>query len=155
MPNFRANFLNRIDQKGRISVPASFRAILGEDNKTIYCMASLAFPAIEVYTQDRLDAMNERFEREHDPMSLEYRRYHMVMDGDVWPVVIDGDGRIIIPEPLRAHAGIVDQATFVGSGPHFQIWEPATHQAEREKARRAIQVQMGIFDAKQDGPGFK
>jgi transcriptional regulator MraZ len=154
MANFRASFLNRIDQKGRISVPASFRATLGEDNKALFCMPSLIFPAIDAYTQERLDAMSERYERENDPGSVAYGQHHMIMDGDVWQIAIDGDGRIIIPEPLRSYAGITDQATFVGAGPHFQIWEPATHQKEREKARRAMRARMGVVEDP-EGPGFR
>jgi len=154
MANFRASFLNKIDQKGRVSVPASFRAVLGEENKTIFCMASIPFEAIDVYTQERLDALNERFERENDPFSADYGRHHMIMDGDVWPVTIDADGRMIIPDALRDHAGITEHATFVGAGAHFQIWDPATHQKERARARKAMRARMGIVE-EPEGPGFK
>ena len=149
MRNFRANFLNKIDTKGRVSVPASFRTVLGED-KTIYCMPSLADPAIDVYTQERLDEMTEKFERDHDPMSLEYRQFQMVMNGDVFPISIDGDGRIILPEDLRAYARITVEASFVGAGPYFQIWEPSTHKAYREDARRALQAKFGIQNGRMD-----
>jgi MraZ protein len=143
MRNFRANFVNKIDAKGRVSVPASFRAVLGEE-KTIYCTPSLSDPAIDVYTQERLDEMTEKFERDHDPMSLDYRHFQMIMNGDVFPVLIDGDGRIILPEDLRAHARITSEASFVGTGPYFQIWEPSSHRAYREDARRALQAKFGI-----------
>jgi MraZ protein len=130
-------------------VPAGFRAELG-DEKTIYCIASLADPAIDVYTKPYLDELAREFRGDHRLMSVEFRQFQMVMSGDVFPIVIDGDGRIIIPEDLRAYARITDQAVFAGAGPFFQVWEPSTYQAYRAEARRAMQSRLGIENGRMD-----
>ena len=134
MPDFFASYNNKIDAKGRVSVPAAFRTELG-DEKTIYCIASLADPAIDIYTRAHIKELTNDFKAKHGVNSMEFRRFQSVMSGDLFPVTIDGDGRIILPEDLRAFARIGEQAVFVGAGAYFQIWEPETRRAYREEAR--------------------
>jgi MraZ protein len=51
---------------------------------------------------------------------------------------IDQDGRVILSETLKSHAGIDDQVTFVGQGYKFQIWEPQRFSAYRDEARNRL-----------------
>jgi len=56
------------------------------------------------------------------------------------PLTMDGEGRIVLPEPLKEHAQITSDVAFVGLGAMFQIWEPgryAEHRATvRDRSRR-------------------
>jgi MraZ protein len=59
---------------------------------------------------------------------------------------MDGEGRIIVSDAMRAHAGIVSDLTFVGMGPKFQIWEPTRFRAYLAEAKdqvRAARRQLG------------
>jgi MraZ protein len=59
---------------------------------------------------------------------------------------IDGDGRAVLTEPLKRHAGIEDEVTFAGLGHKFQIWEPGrfrTELAEATEKVRALKKQLG------------
>jgi MraZ protein len=59
---------------------------------------------------------------------------------------IDGEGRAILTEPLKTHAGIKDETAFVGLGHKFQIWEPERFRAELAEATekvRALKKQLG------------
>ena len=59
---------------------------------------------------------------------------------------IDGEGRAILTEPLKTHAGIKDEIAFAGLGHKFQIWEPERFRAELAEATekvRALTKQLG------------
>jgi MraZ protein len=144
MDRFVSTFTNKIDAKGRVSVPAPFRAVLEHDgyqgagSAGIYCYPSLDAPA--------LDCGGERLAQKIDGLlsglpdySDERDELSVALYGDVQVLSVDGDGRIVIPETLRAHAGLAAQATFVGLGLKFQIWSPDAFEARRKAAREKVQ----------------
>jgi len=129
MDRFVSTFTNKIDAKGRVSIPAPFRAVLDRDGYSqgsvggIYCYPSIDAPA--------LDAGGERLAKKIDGLlaglpdySDERDELSVALYGDVQVLGIDGDGRIVLPEALRRHAGLQDQVTFVGLGDKFQMWAP-------------------------------
>jgi len=122
MERFVSTITNKIDAKGRVSIPAGFRAVLEKDGYGggIYCYPSLDAPA--------LDAGGERLAQKIDRLldglpdySDERDQLSVALYGDVQVLTIDKDGRIILPEALRTHCGITTRATFVGLGQKFQI----------------------------------
>jgi MraZ protein len=135
MDGFVATFVNRLDQKGRVSVPAPFRSVLareGEDG--VYCYPTLDQPAIDgggarlkQAIADRLSVF-ETFSEDHESLATAFY-------GESRILKIDPDGRVVLPEEFRAYAGIADQAVFVGQGFKFQIWEPDRF-AERQRTAR-------------------
>ena len=168
MDRFVSTFTNKIDAKGRVSIPASFRVVLERDGYTggtsaagsgsnappqtgagsIYCYPSLDSAA--------LDAGGERLARKIDALlagladySDERDELSVALYGDVQVLHIDADGRIVLPESLRAHAGLAtpgsSQVTFVGLGDKFQIWEPAAFELRRTKAREKVQEHRKLF----------
>ena len=60
---------------------------------------------------------------------------------------LDQDGRIVLPEALRAHAGLSTSVTFVGLGTKFQIWEPVRFEERRARAREKVQDHRRLFGA--------
>jgi MraZ protein len=148
MDRFVSTFTNRIDAKGRVSIPAPFRAVLERDGYAggIYCYPSLDAPA--------LDAGGERLAKKIDGLlaglpdySNERDELSVALYGDVQILSIDGDGRIVLPEGLRAHASLSGQVTFVGLGDKFQMWEPGRFAERREKAREKVQDHRKLFGA--------
>jgi MraZ protein len=59
--------------------------------------------------------------------------------GDVQVIAIDGDGRIVLPQSLRGHAGLQSEVTFVGLGDKFQMWAPERFDERRRVAREKVQ----------------
>ncbi len=140
MALFVGTVVNKVDRKGRVSVPATFRAALGEmAAHGIYVFPSYRQPMIEACGQDFMAKISEGLYN-FDMFSEEQDSLASSILGDAHPLSLDGEGRIMLPQDLREHAGITDRAAFVGQGPRFQIWEPerlAAHKAEaRERARR-------------------
>ena len=152
MDRFVSTFENKIDSKGRVSVPASFRAVLERDayklgaTGGIYCYPSLDAPA--------LDAGGERLAQKIDGLlsglpdySDERDELSVALYGDVQVLAIDGDGRIVLPQELRAHARIEARVTFVGLGDKFQIWQPEEFSERRRLARDKVKAHRSLFDA--------
>jgi MraZ protein len=152
MDRFVSTFTNKIDAKGRVSIPAPFRAILERDGYAqggavgIYCYPSLDAPA--------LDAGGERLARTIDGLlsglpdySDERDELSVALYGDVQVLAVDADGRIVLPEGLRQHAGLSAQVTFVGLGQKFQMWEPARFEERRARAREKVHEHRRLLGA--------
>ncbi|MGH6989570.1 MAG: division/cell wall cluster transcriptional repressor MraZ [Stellaceae bacterium] len=134
MALFVSSYTNKIDRKGRVSVPAQFRQILnakGSDMVVLY--PHQAYGAIEGSGMDWLEDYAQRLAQlpEYD----EERNSLLTLFADVVQIAPDGEGRIILPEALRDPAGIGDTALFVGAGLKFEIWDPARY--AEHKARMA------------------
>jgi MraZ protein len=136
---FLSTFVNKVDRKGRVSVPASFRsALAGQSFLGIVAYPSFKLPCVEGGGIDRMEELSARV----DAMGQfsESADNASVVFSDAQQLSFDGEGRIMLPQVLAEHAGITEQAAFVGQGKTFQIWEPErfkAHQAElRERARR-------------------
>ena len=134
MESFRGRFTNRIDAKGRVSVPAKFRTIvIAQGLNGIICSPSFKGPYLEAGGPaygSMLDQMINRlgmFSDAHDNLAA-------ALYGESQDISFDGDGRIVLPEEMRAHANIKDEAVFVGFGARFLIWEPAAYDKFRLNA---------------------
>ncbi|MEZ5923490.1 MAG: division/cell wall cluster transcriptional repressor MraZ [Hyphomicrobiaceae bacterium] len=154
MDRFVSTFTNKIDSKGRVSVPASFREVLARDGYDggIYCYPSLDAPA--------LDAGGERLAKKIDglldglgPFSDERDELSVALYGDVQVLKIDQDGRIVLPDDLKTHAGIDAQVTFVGLGQKFQIWQPERFETYRSTARDKVRDHRRLLGAGRPEPG--
>jgi MraZ protein len=154
MDRFVSSFTNRIDSKGRVSVPASFRTVLAQEGYDgIYCYPSLDQPALDGGGRRLVDKISELV-GELAPYSDEYDYLATALYGTSDILSVDGDGRTILPERLREHAGITDKVTFVGLGDKFQMWEPGRfdeHMAESQRKVRDLRNLLGA-GRKDGGP---
>jgi MraZ protein len=154
MDRFVSTFTNKIDAKGRVSVPAPIRAILERDDYAggIYCYPSLDAPALDAGGQSlaqKIDGLLDGlpdYSDERDELSV-------ALYGDVQILSLDQDGRIVLPEALRAHAGLDAHVTFVGLGQKFQMWEPKRFEERRAQARQKVQGHRRLFGAGRRLPG--
>ena len=136
MGRFLSNTINKVDKKGRVSIPASFRPILG-DTRTLYTLMSVDLPTVDAGGVELIERHEEQLQQ-MNPLSKEYELYSFVLHGDSDELKIDGEGRVLITETIREQTGITDRAAFVGRGHFFQIWEPERFLAYREEARREV-----------------
>ncbi len=119
---------NRLDAKGRVSIPAPFRAALkvadGSDAVRVILRPSHKQASIEGWSVagfDRLAAGLQKLnEFSDDRDDLAFALYGLAS-----PLEPDREGRISLPEHLGAHAGLAEGVVFVGLGDRFEIWEPA------------------------------
>lgn len=136
MNRFLSNATNRVDAKGRVSVPASFRAVLTRlEVSELYCLQDFVFPAINIGGPDLLSQYETQIEA-LDPFSEEANRLSLLVHGGGIFMKLDGEGRLMVSDFIRSYTGIMDAATFVGRGRYFQLWEPETFQEKASAARR-------------------
>lgn len=135
MSRFLSNATNRIDAKGRVSVPAVFRSVLAERNiQELYCFQDFVFPAISAGGPDLLD----RFERQiaaEDPFSPDANAMSLLIHGGGVFMRLDAEGRLMVTDFIRDFTGITNEVTFVGRADHFQLWQPEAFRATQAQAR--------------------
>ena len=135
MPLLVGQHTNRIDRKGRVSVPKQFRD---------YYQAKGGYSGIYVYPSPRLSAIEgcdeqfmERMSSSLDDLALfsdEQNDLAAVILGSAHALPFDPEGRIVLPTDLVAYAGLDGEATFVGRGNTFQIWNPQAHARRHAEA---------------------
>ncbi len=138
MDRFESHATLRLDSKGRVSIPASFRTVLGRDGfNGLYCYPALDRPAIEA-GGNALMAEIEALIARYAPYSERREQFAMALYGTSETLKIDGEGRLMLSESLKRHAGITEAAIFVGPGRKFQIWEPGRFQNELAEATQEV-----------------
>ena len=147
MDQFVSNYTNRIDAKGRVSVPAPFRAVLAKDGfDGIYCYPSLDAEALDC-GGNRLIAKITSLLDGLDPYSDERDLLSTALYGASEVLKLDPEGRIVLTDALRAHAGIEGEAVFVGLGDKFQIWRPESFRARFLEAREKVRELRKLLGA--------
>lgn len=136
---FLSKYQNKIDKKGRVSVPSSFRAALSEDNfNGIIVYPSFKNNCIEACSMARLQEIYNLIQT-LDPYSEERDAFETIVMGESVQLQFDSEGRVIIPAHLTNQVGISEQAFFIGKGLVFEIWDPANFEAHLKAAKLIAQ----------------
>lgn len=129
--------VNKVDAKGRVSIPADYRALLEQQETELVAFRSFTSPCIECRTSEMMEKMANDIENTFDAFSNEQDDMTGLIFSDAKEFPFDSTGRIVLSEKLIRHAGITDKALFVGKGRTFQIWNPDTYQEKEEEMRRS------------------
>ncbi len=135
---FMDTVINKVDAKGRVSLPADYRAIVKDTGSEIVCYRSLSAPCIEGCLEDLLDKLATDMENSLDFFSQEQDNISNLVFGDAKRYPFDSTGRIMLSEKLLKHAEIKDNAVFVGKGRKFQIWNPENWAKEEARIRAEV-----------------
>jgi MraZ protein len=138
MPLFLSTFVNKIDKKGRVSVPASFRVSLaGGDWSGAILYRSHVVPALVGADLAHMQRYSDKFD---EMMSMDDPEQALAAQilADSRQLAFDPEGRIVIPEDLLSFANINGLVTFVGRGKTFEIWEPETFKAHEAEVRAVV-----------------
>ncbi|HPD82949.1 MAG: division/cell wall cluster transcriptional repressor MraZ [Alphaproteobacteria bacterium] len=139
MALFLSTHINKIDKKGRVSVPAPFRAELSEESfKGIVLFRSNIHQCLEGFAWSYMQEIGKRLDN-FDLFSSEQDDLATSIFGTAVQLSMDGDGRIILPADLIEFCTLDDRVSFVGMGAKFQIWNPESFEQRREIARQAVQ----------------
>jgi MraZ protein len=140
---FLSTYTNKVDKKGRVSIPANFRTALSKQEfQGVVAYPSFVNPCIEACSMDRIEQLSESIDS-LDPYSDERDAFAATILGGSVQLSFDGEGRVMLPSSLLEVATISDQAVFVGKGKTFEIWEPETFKAYAQKARDLAQRERG------------
>ena len=127
---------NRLDKKGRVSVPASFRSYLGSMGYSgVICYPSFNNSSIEACPQNRIEKLSDSIDS-LNPFEEKRDIFATSVLADSANLQFDSEGRISIPSKLLEHAKIKQTMLFVGQGKIFQIWEPRLFEKFKIQARK-------------------
>ena len=137
---FLSKYQNKIDKKGRVSVPSAFRSVLSEDKfNSIVVYPSFKNNCIEACSMSRLQEIYKIIQN-LDPYSEERDAFETIVMGESIQLQFDNEGRVIIPSYLIEQVGISEQAFFIGKGLVFEIWDPVHFDVHLKAAKTVAQA---------------
>ena len=133
---FLSTYENKLDKKGRVSVPASFRSYLSNlGYNGVVCYPSFNNQSIEAWPQDRIEKISNSIES-LNPFEEKRDFFATSVLAESINLQFDGEGRILLTPKLLKHAKIKNSMVFVGQGKTFQIWEPTIFEKFKGNARK-------------------
>ena len=135
---FVSTFVNKIDKKGRVSLPSIFRSALPKDHKNeIILSKSIRNNVIDGLSVTRVNEIAKRINN-LDFFSEDYDDFSTSIFSEIVTTNIDKEGRFSIPENLKIYANIKTEVAFFGQGHFFQIWEPKKGLKNTETSRKRL-----------------
>ena len=133
---FLSSYENKLDKKGRVSVPASFRSHLS----SLGYSGFIAYPsfnneALEACSQNRIEKLSNTIDS-LNPFEEKRDFFATSVLSESISLQFDSEGRVLISEKLLNHARIKNNILFVGLGKTFQIWEPKSFEKFKVVARK-------------------
>jgi len=150
---FLSSYQNKIDKKGRVSVPATFRSHLSSMGYNGFISyPSFNHSALEACSQDRIEKLSNTIDS-LNPFEEKRDFFATSILSESENLQFDTEGRISISEKLLNHAKIKTNILFVGLGKTFQIWEPQNFEKFKIVARKkAYQNRSNLkWETKQKG----
>ena len=133
---FLSVYENRLDKKGRVSVPASFRSHLSNlGYNGVVCYSSFNNQSIEAWPQDRIERISNAIDA-LNPFEEKKDYFATSILSESINLQFDSEGRISLTPKLLKHAKIKNSMLFVGQGKTFQIWEPTTFEKFKVNAKK-------------------
>ena len=133
---FLSTYENRLDKKGRVSVPASFRSYLSKlGYNGLICYPSFNNQSIEAWPQDRVEKISNSIDT-LNPFEEKRDFFATSILSESENLQFDTEGRVSMSEKLLKHACIKNSVLFVGLGKTFQIWDPKNFEKFKIIARK-------------------
>jgi MraZ protein len=133
---FLSSYENKLDKKGRVSVPASFRSHLSSSGYNGFiAYPSFNHEALEACSEDRIEKISNTIDS-LNPFEEKRDFFATSVLSESISLQFDSEGRVLITEKLISHAKIKNNILFVGLGKTFQIWEPKSFEKFKVVARK-------------------
>ena len=133
---FLSSYENKLDKKGRVSVPATFRSHLNSMGYNGFiCYPSFNHEALEACSQDRIEKLSNTIDS-LNPFEDKRDYFATSVLSESENLQFDTEGRILISKKLLNHAKINSSVFFMGLGKTFQIWEPKKFEKFKVFARK-------------------
>ncbi len=135
---FRGEGRHKVDAKGRVSIPASFRRVLeagdpnwqsGDSPELVIVYGDHRRNYLECYTMEAIEEVDAKI----DAMprgAMERKMLQRLFHGQSFPTNVDETGRLVLPAKLRNKIDLDGEAFFIAAGDTFQIWKPETYETE-------------------------
>ena len=133
---FLSSYENKLDKKGRVSVPATFRAYLSSIGfNGFIAYPSFSHSALEACSQDRIEKLSNTIDSLNPFEEIrDYFATSVLSESE--NLQFDTEGRVSLSRKLLNHANIKNSILFVGLGKTFQIWEPKNFEKFKVVAKK-------------------
>ncbi len=142
---FRGLSSINLDAKGRMAMPARYRAALEQDAQGLLVLTiDTEQPCLLLYPHHQWEVIEAKLEAlsSFNPAT---RRIQRLLIGHATELEMDGSGRILLPTLLREYAGLDRCVMLVGQGKKFELWGEAQWQQGREAwLKEPIDNEKGI-----------
>ncbi len=119
-----------LDSKGRLAIPTKFRDWLrDESDGQLVCTIDIAHPCLLLYPLNEWEEV-ERKLKTLSSMNPQERRLQRLLLGHATECELDGNGRLLLSQPLRNHAGLDKKIMLVGQLNKFELWDEARWQQQ-------------------------
>ena len=151
---FRGEGLQKVDTKGRVSIPALFRRVIeacdpnwcdGLPPELVIVYGDSRRNFLECYTIEAIQEVDRKIDQLARG-SLGRKTLERLFHGQSFPTSIDDTGRLVLPARLRQKINIEKEAYFIAAGDTFQIWNPETYEADQTKIEQWLHEQPKDFD---------
>ena len=115
---FRGHYEHSLDAKHRLSIPARFRSAFASG----LVLAKDSDACISVWTPQVHEGTVERALAGKNPFSPGYKQVQRYFQANSFDVELDSSGRVTLPPPLLAHAGVEKDVVVAGVGDHLEVW---------------------------------
>ena len=137
---FLSTYENKLDKKGRVSVPAPFRSYLSNlGYNGVICFPSFNHQCIESWPQDRIEKITNSID-DLNPFEEKKDYFATSILAESINLQFDSEGRILLTSKLLKHAKIKNSMLFVGQGKTFQIWEPTSFEKFKVNAKKKSNI---------------
>jgi len=129
---------NKVDGKGRVSIPASYRRVLqagdpewkeGLNPNLVIVYGDKSRNFLECFTMEAIAEVQAKI-RKKPRGSKQRRALQRLYNGNAYPTSVDETGRLVLPKKLIEKIGLDGVAYFIANGDTFEIWNPETYEQE-------------------------
>ncbi len=131
---FRGHYEHSLDAKHRLSIPAKFRAAFSSG----VVLAKESDACISVWTPATHESTVSRALAGKNPLGREYKQLQRYFQGNAFDVELDSSGRVTLPPPLLAHAGIEKDVVVAGVGDNLEVWSRERWDDEQRALEQGI-----------------
>jgi MraZ protein len=137
---FHGTFEQRIDEKGRVSIPVKFRELLRAENDRLFVTRYKVrdIRCLDACTPSQWESLGARLHAREDLSQEELFFLHQYYVAGAHECQLDRQGRLLVPPGLREHAGLVKDVVFTGAGSKFHIWDRERHQPVLDVAEEVL-----------------
>lgn len=146
---FSGNWAHTMDAKGRVTIPASYREVLGE-GFTIGLNSELS--AIALYPAAHWRNIEEDLSKIPVTDARGMRYVRMTIGNSFPDCQLDAQGRVLLPPTLRQKVGLDKGVRFVGVGRSLEVWDEARYISETEAAEQSSAQLLEYVNDRYYGP---
>ena len=123
---FKGQFIYSVDAKGRISIPAKLRKHVTPECNDTFIMTQGTDKCIDVYPLDQWNLLEAKL-LNLNLFNPEHARFSRMLLQNAFDDTLDSQSRILIPQNLLAHAGIIKEVLILGISTKIELWNPSVY----------------------------